>query len=116
MSRDKDYIRLINTNRWKKLRHDKLDACPHCEMCSMPATEVHHRAPVETGFGYEGKERLMFDPSNLMSVCHKCHAEIHMNMGRTKADIIERQKSINAQKVARFWGKIDGSQDPGVKI
>lgn len=82
MSRNPIYIKLINSGRWKKLRADKLTANPICEECeakglSTPATEVHHLTEVESVPTAEAMERLMFDYSNLESVCHSCHSEIH---------------------------------------
>lgn len=82
MSRNPIYIKLINSGRWKKLRADKLTANPICEECetkglSTPATEVHHLTEVESVPTAEAMEQLMFDYSNLESVCHSCHSEIH---------------------------------------
>lgn len=82
MSRNPIYIKLINSARWKKIRVDKLIANPICEECevkgkSTPATEVHHLTEVESVPTAEAMEQLMFDYSNLKSVCHSCHSEIH---------------------------------------
>lgn len=51
MAKDKDYIRMIHTARWLRLRRDKLTVQPLCERCEeegrlAPATEVHHVLPV----------------------------------------------------------------------
>ena len=66
MAKDKDYRRLIHSNRWIKLRRAKLTACPLCEDCKetgriTPATEVHHIKPVEDALNLVDKESLMFD-------------------------------------------------------
>lgn len=87
MARDKDYIQLIHTNRWLRLRRDKLSAQPLCERCSesgtvRAATEVHHVIPVEDGLTRAEKERLMYDYSNLRALCHDCHVKTHTEMGR----------------------------------
>lgn len=87
MAKDKDYIQLIHTNRWLRLRRDKLSAQPLCERCSesgtvRAATEVHHVTPVEDGLTRAEKERLMYDYSNLRALCHDCHVKTHTEMGR----------------------------------
>ena len=82
MSRNPIYIKLINSGRWKKLRADKLTANPICQECeakglSTPATEVHHLTEVESVPTANAMEQLMFDYTNLESVCHSCHSDIH---------------------------------------
>lgn len=87
MAKDKDYRRLIHTNRWVKLRRSKLTANPLCEDCFdmgyvTPATEVHHVKPVEDALTAADKEALMFDPHNLRSLCRACHIAAHVALGR----------------------------------
>lgn len=82
MNRNSIYIKQINSGRWKKLRADKLTANPICEECeakglSSPVTEVHHLTEMESVSTAEAMEQLMFDYSNLKSVCNSCHSEIH---------------------------------------
>jgi 5-methylcytosine-specific restriction protein A len=89
MAKDKDYIKLIGTAKWQRLRRAKLSANPECERCleeknrPEPATEVHHVIPVEHGLTYREKETLMFDFGNLRSLCHDCHVKTHNEMGRS---------------------------------
>lgn len=87
MAKDKDYKRMIHTSRWLKLRRDKLSDYPLCERCEQmgkvtAATEVHHVHPVEMGLTRQDKERLMYDYFNLRSLCHDCHVQTHVEMGR----------------------------------
>lgn len=101
MAKDKDYNRLIHTQRWLKLRREILTAHPLCERCEAegyvtPAAEVHHRRPVETGINYHEKQRLMFDSDNLMALCHDCHVKIHTEMGRSGKVATKRR---NAEQV-----------------
>lgn len=82
MSRNPYYIKMINSARWKALRANKLRSNPICEECekrklSTLATEVHHITPVESVSHEFGMRQLMFNYSNLESLCHPCHAEIH---------------------------------------
>ena len=85
MAKDKDYIKLIHTSRWLQLRRATITLHPICEQCRedgyiTPSTEVHHIVPVESAVTYREKERLMYDPTNLRSLCHRCHVEIHTHM------------------------------------
>lgn len=101
MAKDKDYIKLIHTQRWLRLRRDTLTAHPLCVMCerediTTPATEVHHHTPVEYGVSYADKYRLMYDPTNLRALCHSCHVKVHTEMGRSGKEAAKRR---NAEQV-----------------
>lgn len=101
MAKDKDYNKLIHTARWLRLRRDVLTAHPLCERCEAEgyvaaATEVHHRKPVEDGINYFEKSRLMYDPDNLMALCHACHVAMHTEMGRSGKEATRRR---NAEQV-----------------
>lgn len=90
MARDADYIRMIHTSRWLRLRRWKLSQHPLCQRCEelgrlRPATEVHHATPVERGLTRAEKESLMFSPSNLVALCHDCHVAVHTELGRSGA-------------------------------
>lgn len=111
MAKDKDYIKLIHTQRWLLLRREILTEHPLCERCQSegyitPATEVHHRKPVEYGVNYAEKHRLMYDPSNLCTLCHNCHVTIHTEMGRSGKEATRRR---NAEQVKRAVNKLFGS-------
>lgn len=104
MPKDKDYIHLIHSARWLRLRCEKLSAQPLCERCKAegiitPAVEVHHVHPVEMALSYADKDRLMFDIHNLLSLCHDCHVKTHIEMGRSGKAATAR---INAQRLADF--------------
>ena len=112
MAKDKDYIKLIHTQRWRRLRRDILTAHPLCERCQAdgyvaPATEVHHRKPVEDGVNYNEKYRLMYDSDNLMALCHDCHVKIHTEMGRSGKEATRRR---NAEQVAAVIVKFFNSE------
>ena len=98
MAKDEDYKRMVHTTRWLTLRKAVLTRHPVCESCEKdgrltPAVEVHHIVPVETALTYMEKQNLMFDPHNLMALCHNCHVSIHMSMGKgTKANARERSR------------------------
>lgn len=67
---------------WRKLRRHKLETEPLCEVCGIEGRvtageHVHHlRSFVGQTDAYE-RDRLAYDPKNLMTVCARCHARIH---------------------------------------
>ncbi len=104
MAKDKDYMKLINTSRWLRLRRDILTAHPLCERCEAegyitPATEVHHRKPVEDGINYAEKHRLMYDPKNLCALCHDCHVKTHIEMGRSGKKAARRRNDEHVRAI-----------------
>lgn len=104
MAKDKDYIKLIHTPRWLNLRRAILSAHPLCERCEAqgyitPATEVHHRKPVEDGINYTEKYRLMYDVNNLRALCHDCHVKEHIEMGRSGKEATRRRNAEQARAV-----------------
>lgn len=107
----KHYTRLLASSIWRRARAAKLQEQPRCEACGRMATEVHHRQPVESGETEAEMARLAYNPSNLMSVCHQCHVEIHTKMGRTNKARIERRKEATARLIERMWGR--GREETG---
>lgn len=81
--RTKEYSKLMNSRRWKRLRAAYLSLHPLCEACEIngrttPATEVHHVVPIESKAGrLQDMEALAFDPNNLKALCKACHVEAH---------------------------------------
>ncbi len=107
MAKGKDYIRMIHTRRWLRLRRDKLSDCPLCERCEEEgrhalAVEVHHVRPVEDGLTMQDKERLMYDYHNLRALCHDCHVKTHTEMGRSGKAYADRKAK---EGVKRFLNK-----------
>lgn len=90
MARNPEYIKLINTYRWKTLRLSKLTETPTCERCKQNgkftiATEVHHITPIESVSDVNMMKILAFDKNNLMSLCKTCHKQIHIEMYSRKS-------------------------------
>ena len=88
MAKDREYQQLIHTNKWLRLRREILTAQPLCNRCSKDgyitsATEVHHVRPVEDAFTYSERKQRMYDPHNLVALCHDCHVKVHTAMGRS---------------------------------
>ncbi len=104
MAKDKDYQRLIHTDRWLRLRRDKLTTTPLCERCQQqgivtPATEVHHVTPVEDGLSLAEKRRLMYDPHNLRALCHDCHVQTHVELGRCGRAATKRRNEEQVKNI-----------------
>lgn len=71
-----------NDIRWKRLRNWFITTHPICEECNKqgivtPATDVHHIIPFLTGKTEQERWQLFLDDNNLMSLCSKCHHNIH---------------------------------------
>jgi len=108
MSHNKLYKSLINTQRWRALRTKVLSARPLCESCMQhnrvtPATEVHHVRPVESTTNYASMKTLAYDESNLLCLCHECHANIHKDMkSHTKSAVKANRDREVKQFISRF--------------
>lgn len=108
MSRNPIYIKMINSVRWKRLRTEKLREKPLCEACeanglSVMATDVHHVTPVESVPHKFGMEQLMFNRSNLQSLCHACHSEIHRRaFSHSKEAVRANQKRATERFAEKF--------------
>lgn len=114
---DKDYRDMLLSVRWRKLRLWKLSHNPCCEECekaglAVPAVEVHHRRPVMSVKGRGAQEALMFDPSNLAALCHKCHVEAHRQMGKWGKDEAVRRRKDTLDMFAEKFG-LKTSDDDG---
>lgn len=113
MAKDRTYKKLINSGRWLRLRRAVLTQHPICQHCEAeglvtPSSEVHHRVPVETALTPMEKERLMFDPLNLVALCHACHVRAHVELGRSgKEATRKRNEEQTRAVVSRFF------DDPG---
>lgn len=96
-------IKMINSVRWKRLRTEKLRAKPLCEACeanglSVLATDVHHVTPVESVPHQFGMEQLMFNLSNLQSLCHACHSEIHRRAFNHSKESVQANKKRDTER------------------
>ena len=97
MSRDKNYQRLLNDKRWKRLRAWKLMENPLCELCEQEgkvtaAVDIHHRVPVESASTVYDMERLCYNPLNLMSLCIPHHIALHTAMRSHTKEAVQANK------------------------
>lgn len=112
------YMRLISSGRWRALRREALARHPACVRCESmgrvtAASEVHHVVPCEGAATEAEMRRLMFDPHNLMPVCHSCHVELHREMGRSGRAAAKRLNELRVNEInKRFFG--DGGGGGGV--
>lgn len=112
MSRNKDYISLINCTKWRKLREIKLKSNPLCELCTeqkktVLAEEIHHIQSIEDGINYTDMEQRTYDYDNLQSLCHECHKNIHI---RKKLQNKKTQTEINKKKTDSFMDRFFGDK------
>lgn len=82
--RNNKWRKFYGSKLWRDLREQKLYEQPICERCLeqdriTPATDVHHITPFGLGIDEQQMWELFLDYDNLMSVCKRCHREIHGN-------------------------------------
>lgn len=99
-----EYTRLINTARWRDTRRMILarerGLCADCAAMGIytAAREVHHIHPVEWERTPEAMERRMFDPTNLVALCHDCHRRRHRELA---AKGLQPQREREFDRLAR---------------
>ncbi|NLI35650.1 MAG: HNH endonuclease [Bacteroidales bacterium] len=74
--------KIYNSERWQRLRTWKLANNPLCEMCLKkgiitPTEDIHHIVSFMTTTDRLERYRLAYDMDNLMSLCKRCHQELH---------------------------------------
>lgn len=107
--RTRDYVRLMNSRAWRRLRLTYLSQHPLCEDCLLvdrttPAREVHHIRPIESAAGRpEEMKALALDPRNLRALCTSCHQEAHRLLASSsKAVARERAKEALDSFVSHY--------------
>lgn len=78
-----------NTSLWKKIRKYQIENNPLCKICLdnniiTPATQVHHLVSFLSGYTEDDKMKLFTASDNLISICAKCHGELHANKQHKK--------------------------------
>lgn len=122
MTGEEHYRRMINSMRWRRLRRMILTAHPLCQACSRegrltPATEVHHVRPVDEVTGYLEQERRMFDPHNLVALCHECHVQAHRDLGSWGSGYAARRNEKQTREViGRLFGDDEDESDSSSEI
>ena len=103
---------MLHTQRWQDLRRQTLAAHPQCELCASErryrlATEVHHKVPVLSVADPARRHALMFDPGNLMALCHECHVAVHRSMGKQTKEESARRASNKLKDIMTRYGITD---------
>lgn len=74
----KERQQIYNTERWRRLRRYKLNTFPVCELCGKEQSEeVHHSDSFMNYTNPIERDRVAFDPSNLLALCGLCHRRLH---------------------------------------
>ena len=110
MAKDKEYNKLIHTNKWLRLRREVLNKHPICQRCEAegrltPATEVHHIRPVEEAFTHTERVQRMYDIHNARALCHDCHVRTHTELGRSGKAATQKRNAEHVREVIdKFFG------------
>jgi hypothetical protein len=95
----KNYQNIYHNKKWIDIRNYKMMMFPMCEICedkglSELATEVHHIVPFK--FGKDDKEIkiLAYSYLNTLSVCSKCHKELHKVIDSGSIDTVLMNKIL----------------------
>ena len=91
------YNRLIQSREWRELRAQVLREHPLCQWCEaknfvVASREVHHLVEVESGKTEEDVRRLMFARTNVVALCHRCHAEYHKEQRYHSSEVVRQRQ------------------------
>lgn len=105
--RSKFWSTYYNSALWRTTRLEYKTKHPICERCLhegrvTPMTDVHHMCRFGQGRTASERWQLLTDMDNLVSLCEKCHHEVHTNKDRdylwTLHDYYMYKKSIQDSK------------------
>ena len=105
--RSKFWSTYYNSALWRTTRLEYKNKHPICERCLhegrvTPMTDVHHMCRFGQGRTASERWQLLTDMDNLVSLCSKCHHEVHTNKDRdylwTLHEYYEYKKSIHDSK------------------
>lgn len=105
--RSKFWSTYYNSALWRTTRLEYKTKHPICERCLhegrvTPMTDVHHMCRFGQGRTASERWQLLTDMDNLVSLCSKCHHEVHTNKDRdylwTLHEYYEYKKSIYDSK------------------
>lgn len=78
----RERMKVYNKSLWRNLRNLHLREHPLCEICSRegrvtPGTDVHHKLTFTSAANAAERDRIAYDPDNLLTVCDRCHQRLH---------------------------------------
>ena len=109
------YTKLIQSKEWRELRIQVLREQPLCQWCKAKgiitsARELHHLTEAESGRSEQEVRDLMFRRSNIVALCHRCHADYHMSQRYHSTDkVLQRQQERMEQwkdEMEKRFGKV----------
>ena len=85
--RSKFWSTYYNSALWRTTRLEYKSKHPICERCLhegrvTPMSDVHHMCRFGQGRTASERWQLLTDMDNLVSLCEKCHHEVHTNKDR----------------------------------
>lgn len=94
----KERQKIYNTPLWKGMRLKQIQEHPLCEVCNIEGritlAEHGHHLISFVGKSEEEKQQLAFNTDNVISVCAKCHNEIHNGKYRG---------CISLEQIKQYW-------------
>ena len=92
------YRRLIGSREWRRLRIEIIREHPLCQWCEaeglvVAACECHHIVEVESGRTETEVRNLMFSRTNIVALCHQCHAAYHKAQRYHSSDVVRQRQS-----------------------
>ena len=108
------YKTLIQSREWRELRAQVLREHPVCQWCEREgrvsmSRECHHIVEAESGRNEAEVRDLMFRRSNIVALCHACHARYHKEQRyHSTAKVKQRQEERKAQwrdEMTKRFGK-----------
>ena len=123
MSRDKNYQRLLNSQRWREVKSLVWRrANGLCERCIRegkaagvpdgyitPGVDCHHIKPVESGRTVMEMEQLCYNLANIELLCIPCHIKTHQEMRSHTREKVQANKQRARQ---RFMEANDPNYQP----
>lgn len=101
------YSDYLQSDHWRAIREAKLGIDPNCEICDMPATQVHHTE-------YDKATLTGRDATKLVSVCRQCHRNIEFTSAGNKRPLSVTKNITEKLLVKARARKITANQG-GVK-
>lgn len=74
--------KIYQSTLWRKMRLQQFSEHPLCQICEAEGKvkageHVHHVRSFVNAPNLVERDRLAYDPDNLMTLCEECHGKIH---------------------------------------